>query len=128
LDLVNVTNPGLTNLAKGNHEWIGGEARPNLALFPLNSAIAWPQWLGGRFALIGTFEYYRDTVTSNEARYYSAVLQYKLGECKTDPKMSTDLPCSIQGSSAVSFEYDWGMNKDTLVATKQYLAKFSYAY
>jgi hypothetical protein len=128
LDVVNVANSGLTNLTPGGHEWIGAEARPNLALFPLNSAIAWPDWLGGRFSLIGTFEYYWDAETSNEARYYSTVLQYKLGECKKDPKGSTDLPCAIQGSSAISFEYDWGTNKDTLVNQKQYLAKFSYAY
>jgi hypothetical protein len=127
-DIVDVESPGLTNLKMGSHTWIGATARPNLALFPLNSTIAWPDWLGGRISLIGTFQYYQDTENSVQARYYSAILQYKLGECKRDPKGSTDLPCSIQGSSAISFEYDWGTDIDTLVKANQYLVKFSYAY
>jgi hypothetical protein len=125
---VNVSNPGLTQLIKGDHTWAGVTARPNLALFPLNSTVAWPDWLGGRISLIATADLYRDLPNSTVARYYTAAIQYKLGQCKKDPKGSTDLPCAIQGSSSISFEYDWGTNRDTLVKVEQYLAKLGFAY
>jgi hypothetical protein len=73
-------------------------------------------------------EYFYDATNGVEARYYSAVVQYKLDQCKKDSTKSADLPCKIQGASALSFEYDWGTDKDTLVTTKQYLLKLSYAY
>jgi hypothetical protein len=79
---IEVSNPGLTSLIKGEHSWVGETTRFNLALFPLNSYIDWSPLVGGRFSLIGTAQYYYDTQTGTEARNYSAMLQYKLGECK----------------------------------------------
>jgi hypothetical protein len=42
-------------------------------------------------------------------RYYTAALQYQLSS-----------------NTSVSFEYDTGTNKDTLVNTNQYLVKLNY--
>jgi len=126
----NVTSAGVTNLTVGNYEWFGGTIRGQLFLFydpvpgswEANSAIA------NRISLIGTYQDYGDARSSLEARKYSAEIQYKLSGCsmgqESDPKCQT----SDQSSSSISFEYDWGTDKDTLVFTKQYLAKLSYKY
>ena len=129
VDVVNVTVPGLTNLTKGDHIWVGETIRANLALFPQNY-ISWPDWMGGRFSLIGTAQNFHDTTTSTNASYYTAALQYKLGACKAPkPGDTTNSDaCTIQGSSSVSFEYDWGTNKDTLVKVNQYLIKLGYSF
>ena len=128
LDLTEVYDPGLTNLVKGSHAWLGTNVRANLALFPLNPHIDWPELIGGRFSFIGTAQNFYDSKTRTTANYYSAVVQYKLGACKrgNDPKDVN--PCAIQGSSSISFEYDWGTNRDTLVNTNQYLVKLGFAY
>jgi len=136
-EILNVDNPGLTNLAKGDHAWLGETVRANLGLFPETSAHPWPDYIAGRLALIGTAQNFYDAVTSRTANYYTVQLQYKLGPCKqsTSPTpgnttlgAANAAACAIQGSSAISFEYDWGTNKDTLVYANQYLVKFSYAY
>jgi hypothetical protein len=129
---INVSNPGLTNLTKGEHDWIGETTRVNFALFPLNAYKDWSPLIGGRFAVIGTAQFYYDARTGTEVQNYSAMLQYKLGECKkaTDSTAAATAKtfCTIQGSSSISFEYDWGTDKDTLVKVKQYLVKLGYAF
>jgi hypothetical protein len=132
-EILNVQNVGLTNLAKGDHAWLGETIRANVGLFPQNSVIPWPDFIAGRLSLIATAQNFYDaeaTTSAKRANYYTVQLQYKLGPCKT-PAASTagdSTACAIQGSSAISLEYDTGTNKDTLVFANQYLAKFSYAY
>lgn len=132
-DVRNVSNPGMTGLVKGNYEWLGETARINLALFPLNPpGSPWSTWLYKRFSLIGTQQYYWDANSGQEVRFYSVTLQYKLSPCKKDkpdPTNPDPYPdCSIQGSSSLSFEYDHGTDKDTMIKANKYLVKLGYSY
>jgi hypothetical protein len=134
-ELTDVSNPGLTNLIKGNHTWIGETTSATLGILPLNAQNekSWGD-IAGRISVNASAEYYYDTQTGANAPYYTASINYKLGPCKqTSGQQSREIAaataaCTIQGSSAISFEYDWGTNKDTLVKTNQYLVKFNYAY
>lgn len=132
-ELTGVSNPGLTKLIKGDHTWIGETTSATLGILPLNPQINWGA-IAGRVSLNASAEYYYDTQTGVTAPYYTASIQYKLGECKqTSGQKSPQSDaataiCTIQGSSAISVEYDYGTNKDTLVKTNQYLVKFNYAY
>jgi hypothetical protein len=129
VDIIDVSQPGLTNLSVGRHIWAGETVRANLSLFPLTPLRDWPPLIGGRFSLIGTAENYYDTQTRARANYYSATLQYKLGSCVKDAKSKDpSAPCTLQGASSISFEYDWGTDKDTLVFAKKYLIKLGFAY
>jgi hypothetical protein len=90
-DFSNVSNPGLTLQTKGEHAWLGETLRPNLTLFPLVDAPTsdddWlTNWVRGRLSLIGTQKYFWDPATKRSAQYYQAIVQYKLGACKVDPK------------------------------------------
>jgi hypothetical protein len=117
-EITHVYDTGLTQLSRGQHAWIGELARPNLSLFPAlpdepaseNEFI--DKYIRGRISLIGTQKFYWDADTGKTAAYYSALLQYKLGECKTaTTKTLAGTPCAISGSSSVSLEYDWGRDK-----------------
>ncbi len=108
-DLFQVDKQGLTNLTLGQHDWIGATARTYVYLFPIASEHNWPSWLLNRISFIGTAQFFRDTVTGQNIHYYSAALQY-----------------ALSSSIAVSFEYDTGTTKDTLVNTNQYLVKLNY--
>jgi len=133
-ELTHVYDTGLTQLSRGQHAWIGELARPNLSLFPAlpdepseNPFI--DKWIRGRISLIGTQKFYWDAYTGKTAAYYSALLQYKLGECKTaTTKALAGAPCAVSGSSSISFEYDWGRDKDTNVKSNQILVKLGYSY
>jgi hypothetical protein len=129
-EVIEVSNPGLTKLIKGDHEWLGETTRATLLLFPITLQHDWPDWLAGRFSVIGTTQNYYDVHTAAKANYHSLALQYKLGACKKPENPKPDDPdiCAIQGSSALSFEYTWGMDKETLVKVNQYMVKLSYAY
>jgi hypothetical protein len=132
-ELTRVENPGYTDfLTRGNHALVGEVTRVNLALFPLNSPVQlgdwFNNWIAGRLALIGTQQYYWDTATKQNAPYYSATLQYKLGACKRDSKTPVDEACAISGSSSISLEYDWGRDKDTYVNTNQLKVTLNYSY
>jgi hypothetical protein len=124
-EFTEVNNPGLTQFVKGEHSWFGEEVRPHLDLFPVG--YGWPDLVAGRISLIGTQQFYWDAATEKTALYYSAVLQYRLGACKVD-KANPDLACSVDGSSSISLEYDWGRNKDTYVKTNQILVKLGLSY
>ena len=106
---------------KGDHTWVSETTSATLSILPLNSIT---QKYSGAIAGAG---YYYDTQTGASAPYYTAAIQYKLGECKqtSDPKSPQTAAaaaiCTIRGSSAISFEYDYGTNKDMLVKTSQYL-------
>jgi hypothetical protein len=113
-DFSHVSNPGLTLLTEGQHDWIGETFRPNLTLFPLvdapDSDDWFTTWVRGRFSLIGTQAFFWDAATGQTAPSYQALLQYKLGACKVDlTKESLGSPCTISGSSSISLEYDWGV-------------------
>ena len=79
-------------------------------------------------SFIGTQQYYWDFGSKEAAPYYSLIFQYKFGQCVHDAKTPVGSPCAITGSSALSFEYDTGRDKDTLVKTNQFLVKLSFAY
>jgi hypothetical protein len=108
-DLYRVEERGLTNLTPGRHAWMGGTARANIYLFPIASEHVWPSWLLNRISLVGTAQFFRDVETGKNIRYYSAALQYQLSS-----------------SINVSFEYDRGTTKETLVDVNQYLIKLNY--
>jgi hypothetical protein len=108
-DLLQVDKKGLTNLALGQHDWMGATARAYVYLFPIASEHNWPSWLLNRISFIGTAQFFRDAVTGQNIHYYSAALQY-----------------ALSSSIAVSFEYDTGTTKDTLVNANQYLVKLNY--
>jgi hypothetical protein len=131
-DFTQVSNPGLSLLEKGQHAWIGETLRPSLALFPTIDAPSsednWiKNWLRGRITLIGTQEYYWDAATGAAARYYQAILQYKLGQCKNYGS-ATGQSCSIAGSSSISLEYDWGKDINTMVKQNQWKVTLNYSY
>lgn len=134
-DFSNVTNPGLTLQTKGEHAWLGETLRPTLTLFPLvdtptTETDDWfTTWVSGRFSLIGTQKYFWDAATKQGAQYYQAILQYKLGACRVDPTAAQlGSPCTIAGSSAISFEYDWGTDINTLIKQNQWKVVLSYSY
>ncbi|SHN73477.1 hypothetical protein [Bradyrhizobium erythrophlei] len=131
-DWLNVNEVGLTNLTKGDTAHYGAIVRTHLGLFPIRDENhLWPDWLVGRFSIIGTAQYFRDSRTNADLPYYSIALQYKLGSCKsTDssaPKTGDVAQCVIPGTSSVSLEYDNGTDKDTLVKVNQVLLKFGFA-
>jgi|ERR1700733_2553394 len=132
-DFSHVSDPGLTLLTQGQHEWIGETFRPNLTLFPLvdapDSDDWFTTWVRGRLSLIGTQAFFWDAATGQTAPSYQALLQYKLGACKVDvTKPNLGSPCTISGSSAISFEYDWGRDRNTNIKQNQFLVKLSYSY
>ena len=117
---LSVTNPGLTNLFRGSYEWTGGIARAYLFPFPSYKSGFWSPYLADRISLIATAEYFWNAYAHNEVRYYSAQISYNLSGCTVK-----DIKC-IQGTAAISFEYDHGVDPDTLFAQSKYLAKLSY--
>lgn len=121
-DVFNVTNPGLTKLTTGTYEWLGETTRAYLFLFPSYN-YKWPTWLADKFAVFATAQYYWDAHSKVDVRYYSAELQYNLSGCTAAQTSRSDCP---QGTAALSFEYDWGTDRDTLVQTQKYLMKLSY--
>jgi len=135
VEIIHVGQVGMTQLTQGQHVWIGETARPNLLLFPQyradtsNPQDTWfNKYIAGRISLIGTQQFYWDTVTGKSAANYSALVQYKLGDCTVDPTKPLGVLCAISGSSAISLEYDWGRNKDTNVKSNQILVKLGYSY
>lgn len=134
-EFTRVDNAGLTKLVKGDHAWFGETARPNLTLFPAFSDDSTSEgsewfntWIRGRISLIGTQQFYWDADTGKTAPNYSAQLQYKLGECRVALNKPAGTPCSVSGSSSISFQYDWGRNKDTYVKSNQILVTLGYSY
>jgi hypothetical protein len=134
-DFSNVSNPGLTLQTKGEHAWLGETLRPNLTLFPLVDAPTsdnddwFTTWVRGRLSVIGTQKYFWDAATKQAAQYYQAIVQYKLGACKVDPKAPAgSSPCAISGSSAISFEYDSGTDINTLIKQNMWKVSLSFSY
>jgi hypothetical protein len=130
-DLREVWNPGDTSQRKGTYEWLGYTVRGNLQFFPLPTGSTWfDAWIVNRFVVIGTAQNFWDANSSKTAFYYTALLQYNLGTCtfpkNPDPGVYSD--CKIAGGASISFEFDHGTNKDTLVSANQYLVKLSYKY
>lgn len=109
--IVNVSDPGLTNLSKTDYEWVGGTARLNMYFFPLAMDVS-PQ-IRNRFSFIATADFFHDVRSGMDIRKYTAALKYKISE---------------DGSSSIAFEYDRGTDKDTLTRLDQYLIKLTYAY
>jgi hypothetical protein len=133
-DFSNVSNPGLTLQTKGEHAWLGETLRPNLTLFPLIDAPTsdndwFTTWVRGRLALIGTQKYFWDAATKQPAQFYQAIVQYKLGACTVDPTgVKGGGPCAISGSSAISFEYDWGTDINTLIKQNMWKVALNFSY
>jgi hypothetical protein len=140
-DFREVANPGFTSQVKGTYSWFGYSARGTVDFLPLPTGNLWvDQWLVNRFVLIGTAQYYWDANSPSgnptnaspprEVRYYTAQLQYNLGSCSFPKTVEIGVypDCVIAGDSSISFEYDVGTNKDTLVHAKQYLVKLSFKH
>jgi hypothetical protein len=133
-DINNVTKPGFTLLNSHTYAWLGGKVRAYA--FPFRTpgdpaeAIDWPSLIRDRLTLIGTAETYDDARSRARATYYSAEVQYNLAGCKTSGRSvaAPAEPCYNEGSTAISFEYDWGTQKETLVYSRKYLGKLSYKY
>jgi hypothetical protein len=123
-DVVHIANLPYTNLSSGTYDWMGATLRAYVFLFP-STNFPWPPALADRFSLIGTAEYFRDAHTGMEARYYVTQLQYSLNGCTTKDKSVASCP---QGTASVSFEYDYGADRDTMINANKYLVKFSYKY
>jgi len=143
VELTQVSNPGYTDFTPGQHAQLGEQIRPHINLFPRSSGfdyLPWvDSWIAGRLSFIGTQQYYFDTASKRSAAYYTAQLQYKLGQCEkknTSDDGNTDNTNSdsskfnseCSGTSTLSLEYDWGKDKDTYVKTNQFLAKLTFAY
>jgi hypothetical protein len=135
----NVTSAGVTNLKVGDYDWYGGTLQGKLFLFTnaYDGSWVWPSLLANRISLIGTAQYYTNTINSTksptEIRKYSAEIQYKLSGCTTGDQAagcqgSDQAQGNNQPSSSISLEYDWGTDRDTLVFIKQYLAKLNFKY
>jgi hypothetical protein len=143
-----VTSAGVTNLTVGNYDWFGGTLRAHWFLFPdyiqpHPGLSDWPAEIANRFSIIATAQYFSNAISSTsstsstDVRKYSAAFQYKLtcpkgnkGSDSEGSDSSSDSKChnSDPASTSISFEYDWGVDKDTLVFAKQYLIKLNVAY
>jgi hypothetical protein len=108
---IQVSKVGVTNLSSTSYSWVGGTAALNVYFLPADLNV--PDFIRNRFAFYATANYFTDTRSGMNIRYYTAKLSYKI---------------SSDGSSSVSVEYDNGTQKDTLVATRQWLASLTYAY
>jgi hypothetical protein len=108
-DITQVDSVGLTKLALGRHDWVGATARANVFFFPIGVDHPWAPWLLNRISFVGTAQFFRDTDIGRNVRYYTAALQYQLSS-----------------NTSISFEYDTGTSKDTLVSATQYLVKLNY--
>lgn len=143
-ELTQVSNPGYTDFSPGGHAQFGEQIRPHLNFFPLSSGVDYPDWvnswIAGRLSFIGTQQYYFDAASKQAAPYYTAQLQYKIGQCQktntsdsdntdvTSKSDSTQFNSECSGTSTLSLEYDWGKDKDTYVKYNQFLVKLTFAY
>ena len=109
-DVREVATPGLTNLANRDYAWGGVTAAIHFFLFP-NADV--PDFFRNRFVLNGTAKYFHDFRSNMDVHLYEAELQYKIAP---------------DGSSAISFDYKKGTDKDTLVYFNQYMISLTYAY
>ena len=124
-DFTKVDKIGMTKWVQGNHVLVGGIVRANIGFFNSHSHIRWSDFIGenlanslkDRLSLFTTGQIFNDLSSSMSSFYFiTSSLQYKLS------------PPSAGGSSSISFEYDNGTDKDTLVRTNQYLLKLTYSY
>ncbi len=129
LDERYVSNPGVTAQKTGNYDWAGATTRGYLALFPVNGNHDWGPWLENRLDFVGTAQYFWNIETGQPAGYVSAALQYNLSKCelpeKTDPGVYPE--CKFSGSSSISLEYDYGIDRDSLVMLRQLLIELTFA-
>ena len=116
-DYVDVEKSGETNLRLGSHEWVGGTARGTVNLFPARGP--WPPWLSDRLSIIGTAQMFYDANTGQGIHYHTAAVKYKLSGSSQDPAAP---------ASSISFEWDQGIDKNTMVYLNQYLVKLNYKY
>lgn len=101
-----VDEPGQTSLkANTDYLWLGGTVRGHVFLFP--------EYLNYRLSLVGTYKYYWDERSREEAKMTTAAVAYNL----------TD-----DGSTSISFEYQRGTDKDTLDRVRQYVVSLNYKF
>jgi hypothetical protein len=133
---LSVGNPGETNLMRRDYEWFGGTARGYLYLFPscpknsvFSCTTSVPPWLRDRISLIGTALYFWDPQISRNVRYYTAEVQYNITGDKTDgTPIDGDKLAGRRPTAAISFEYDYGVDRDMLVNINRYLIKLNLKY
>jgi hypothetical protein len=90
---------------------VGGTARLNMFFLPY--AMEVPDFIRNRFAFYAVANYFTDTRSGMNIHMYTANLAYKI---------------AADGSSSISFEYDQGTDKDTLVKSNKYVVSLTYAY
>jgi hypothetical protein len=121
-DIVHISNLEYSNLTTGTYDWLGVTVRGYLFLFP-STNYGWPPGIADRVSLTGTAQYFRDANSGIEAPYYSVALQYNLNGCTTKDTNAGKCP---MGSSSLSLEYDYGVDRDTMIQANKYLVKLNY--
>lgn len=135
---LNVGQPGHTLLRQGSYEWLGGAARSYIFFFTscggaeayIPPSIA--PYIVDQLSFIGTYQGYWDANSRATADIFSAALQYKIGACDTSGQMTVrpgepKAPCTF-GAPSITFQYDTGMDRDTLQYMKKFQVKLSYAW
>jgi hypothetical protein len=127
---LHVENPGFTNMRRGDYEWAGGAARAYIFLFPSKGDAGWSPYIEDRFSIVLTAQHYWDANSRIVADMFSGAFQYKLS-CDNAGKMSSKsggkTDCGI-GSPSLTFQYDNGVDRDTLQETRKMSVKLNYAF
>ena len=110
-DARRVDKVGFTDLEIGNYAWVGGTVQFYGFFFPTSQLV--PEFLRNRLNLVLTYKGFWDAYSSRSTSKYSAALAYNITE---------------NGDASVSFEYDHGMDKDTMTWLNQYVVKLNYKY
>jgi flagellar biosynthesis/type III secretory pathway chaperone len=117
-DFKDVQNVGTTGLAIGAYRWIGGTGQLHVILFPDIAAIEPTQespfpFLVNRLYANGKIQYYWNEESGITAHLYEGELGYNF---------------TPDGKTSMSFKYDNGLSKDTLIKMRQYLLSLNYKY
>lgn len=111
-----VSTPGLSGLSQNNYSWLGGTLQAHVTFFPsYGGAIIGREStsISDRFYLNAMFNFYRDANHGKTINMYELEFGYNLSD---------------DGKSSVSFKYDKGTVKDTVLDTNKYVIGFNYKY
>ena len=107
---------GYTGLTKGNYEWFGGTVQTHFDFFPNTHKgnpfyVSSDPWLEDRLYINLTLKSFWNAANDRSATWGEAELGYNL---------------TPDGKSSISFKYDRGTDKDTLVNSKKYLVSINF--